>query len=278
MPDRQRMVEEFVELARIASLSKKEKAMAEAVAAKLRELGLEPELDSAGEAIGGEIGNLIAHLPATQAGLPRLMFNAHLDTVAPGEGIEPVVEGDRIASAGNTIVGADDKCGVVAALETVRCLMEENLAHGGVDVVFTIAEEIGLYGAIVPDLPPEEGGVYLKAMQKNQLAPIFIFSPTTPDERLKYLDSFGDGFVYCVARKGVTGADTNFSKDLNSYLARCRKATKLPLALGFGVKEQKDIDFLKGKVDIAVIGSETIRLIDDKGVGVVGEFIKSLKI
>ncbi|MCD6350673.1 MAG: M20/M25/M40 family metallo-hydrolase [Armatimonadetes bacterium] len=147
MPDRQRMVEEFVELARIASLSKKEKAMAEAVAAKLRELGLEPEFDSAGEAIGGEVGNLIAHLPATQEGLPRLMFNAHLDTVAPGEGIEPVVEGDRISSAGDTIVAADDKCGVVAALETVRCLMEENLAHGGVDVVFTIAEEIGLYGA-----------------------------------------------------------------------------------------------------------------------------------
>jgi tryptophan synthase alpha chain len=81
-----------------------------------------------------------------------------------------------------------------------------------------------------------------------------------------------------VARKGVTGADTDFSKDLNYYLARCREATKLPLALGFGVKEQKDIDFLKGKVDIAVIGSETIRLIDDKGVGFVGEFIESLKI
>ncbi len=148
----------------------------------------------------------------------------------------------------------------------------------GVDSFTKKMSKVGLYGAIVPDLPPEEGGVYLKTMQKNQLAPIFIFSPTTPDERLKYLDSFGDGFVYCVARKGVTGADTNFSKDLNSYLARCRKATNLPLALGFGVKEQKDIDFLKGKVDIAVIGSETIRLIDDKGVGVVGEFIKSLKI
>ncbi|MBL0701160.1 MAG: tryptophan synthase subunit alpha [Desulfosarcina sp.] len=148
----------------------------------------------------------------------------------------------------------------------------------GVDRFTQKMSEIGLYGAIVPDLPPEEGDAYLKAMQKNQLAPIFIFSPTTLDERLEYLASFGDGFIYCVARKGVTGEDTNFSKDLNSYLARCRKATKLPLALGFGVKEKKDIDFLKGKVEIAIIGSETIRLIDDKGVGVVGEFIKSLKI
>lgn len=139
-------------------------------------------------------------------------------------------------------------------------------------------KEIGLYGAIVPDLPPEEGAEYLEAMQKQHLAPIFIFSPTTSDERLKYLASCGNGFIYCVARKGVTGKHTNFSEDLNSYLARCRNATRLPLALGFGVKEKKDIDFLKGKVDIAVIGSETIRLIDKHGAEVVGEFIKSLRI
>ena len=148
----------------------------------------------------------------------------------------------------------------------------------GIDKFTKKMSDIGIYGAIVPDLPPEEGDAYLKAMTKNNLAPIFIFSPTTPDERLKYLASFGDGFIYCVARKGVTGEDTSFSKDLNSYLAKCRKATKLPLALGFGVKEKKDIDFLKGKVDIAVIGSETIRLVDDQGIGVVGDFIKSLKI
>jgi tryptophan synthase alpha chain len=80
-----------------------------------------------------------------------------------------------------------------------------------------------------------------------------------------------------VARKGVTGVDTDFSRQLEDYLARCRKATELPLALGFGVKERGDIDFLKGKADIAVIGSETIRLVDKEGVGAVGEFIKNLR-
>lgn len=132
-------------------------------------------------------------------------------------------------------------------------------------------------GAIVPDLPPEEGQEYLAAMQKYDLAPIFIFSPTTPDERMNYLTSFGKGFIYCVARKGVTGVDTDFSKQLESYLGRCRQATNLPLALGFGVKEKSDVDFLKGKADIAVIGSQTIRLVDDEGVGAVGEFIASLR-
>jgi tryptophan synthase alpha chain len=135
----------------------------------------------------------------------------------------------------------------------------------------------GIKGAIVPDLPPEEGKNYLDAMEAHNLAPIFIFSPTTPDERMKYLASFGKGFIYCVARKGVTGVDTDFSGQLKTYLARCRKATDLPLALGFGVKGKKDVDFLKGKADIAVVGSQTIRLVDQKGVGAVGDFIKSLR-
>jgi tryptophan synthase alpha chain len=132
-------------------------------------------------------------------------------------------------------------------------------------------------GAIVPDLPPEEGMEYLGAMEKQNLAPIFIFSPTTPDGRMQYLASFGKGFIYCVARKGVTGVYTDFSNQLKDYLARCRRATTLPLALGFGVKEKQDVDFLKGKADIAVVGSQTIRLVDQEGVGAVSKFIKSLR-
>jgi tryptophan synthase alpha chain len=147
----------------------------------------------------------------------------------------------------------------------------------GVDRFAAAMAADGLKGAIVPDLPPEEGTEYLAAMQSYKLAPIFIFSPTTPDKRMKYLASFGQGFIYCVARKGVTGVDTDFSEQLDAYLGRCRRATDLPLALGFGVKAKSDVDFLKGKVDIAVIGSQTIRLVDQAGVGVVGEFIKNLR-
>ncbi len=134
-----------------------------------------------------------------------------------------------------------------------------------------------LQGAIVPDLPPEEGQDYLQVMKDHQLAPIFIFSPNTPDQRMKYLASFGQGFIYCVARKGVTGADTSFSEQLTQYLSQCRQATDLPLALGFGVKDRNDIEFLTGQVDIAVIGTQTIRLLDQEGVEAVGGFIKSLR-
>lgn len=135
---------------------------------------------------------------------------------------------------------------------------------------------INLKGAIVPDLPPEEGGDYIRAMEKNHLDPIYIFSPETSDTRLAYLASFASGFVYCLARKGVTGKQTTFSDDLAAYLSRCRRATDLPLAVGFGVKERADIDYLKGKADIAVIGSQTIRIVEEKGPAAAGAFIRSL--
>ena len=134
----------------------------------------------------------------------------------------------------------------------------------------------GLKGVIIADLPPEEGMDYFSAMQKNNLAPIMLFSPTTTSERMRFISSFAKGFVYCVARKGVTGKETDFSKELEIYLARCREQTSLPLALGFGIKVKSDIDFLKGKADIAVIGTQSIRIMEKDGIAAVGDFIRGL--
>ncbi|MDH3715156.1 MAG: tryptophan synthase subunit alpha [Gammaproteobacteria bacterium] len=136
--------------------------------------------------------------------------------------------------------------------------------------------DIGLRGSIVPDLPPEEAHDYLDAMGSQDLDPIFIFSPNTTDERLAYIADYARGFVYCVARKGVTGSATEFSRGLGGYLQRCRAATELPLAVGFGVKEAGDVDFLRGKADIAVVGTQSLRVLDEQGVPGVGEFVASL--
>ena len=135
----------------------------------------------------------------------------------------------------------------------------------------------GLQGAIIPDIPPEEGQQYLETMQQHDLAPILIYAPTTSLERMQYIDSFAAGFIYCVARKGVTGQKTDFSDELEVYLRKCRRGTNLPLALGFGIKERSDIDFLIGKADIAVVGSQTIRTMEEKGIEAVGEFIRGLR-
>ncbi|MBT6273913.1 MAG: tryptophan synthase subunit alpha [Chromatiales bacterium] len=146
----------------------------------------------------------------------------------------------------------------------------------GVDAFVASMRERGLRGAIVPDLPPEEASAYLDAMRKQSLDPIFIYSPSTTDERLKYLAEYASGFVYCVARKGVTGSSTKFSDELGGYLARCRAATDLPLAVGFGVQDRDDVAFLKGHADIAVVGSQSIRVLDNDGVSAVGSFVRKL--
>ncbi|WP_372679787.1 tryptophan synthase subunit alpha [Desulfosarcina sp.] len=135
----------------------------------------------------------------------------------------------------------------------------------------------GLQGAIVPDLPPEEAADYLAAMGRRELSPIFIFSPTTANARMHTIARVASGFIYCVARKGVTGNETSFSQQIGDYLARCRAATQLPLALGFGVKDKSDIKFLEGKADIAVIGTQALRLVEDLGVAALGDFIYGLQ-
>lgn len=151
------------------------------------------------------------------------------------------------------------------------------LFRQGVDTFVERMAAAGLRGAIVPDLPPEEAGGYLEAMTKAELDPIFIFSPRTSDARMAEIARHGRGFVYCVARKGVTGAETDFSAELDAYLARCRAATSLPLALGFGVKDHRDVDALRRKADIAVVGTQTIRVMEERGVGAVGDFVAGLR-
>ena len=147
----------------------------------------------------------------------------------------------------------------------------------GVDRFADHMRDAGLKGAIVPDLPPEEADDYLSAMGRCGLSPIFIFSPTTKTARLQTIASVADGFVYCVARKGVTGDQTAFSRQLDEYLGACRQATDLPLALGFGVKDRDDIKFLEGKADIAVIGTQALRVIETQGIDALGDFIRGLQ-
>lgn len=146
----------------------------------------------------------------------------------------------------------------------------------GIEKFVSRMKSIGIQGAIIPDLPPEEGSEYLGAMHTAGLSPVHIFTPNTTPERMQILSSKSAGLIYVVARKGVTGRETAFSDELDGYLQRCRDATSLPLALGFGVKSREDIEFIRGRADIAVIGSETIRILERDGVDGVGPFIKGL--
>lgn len=146
MVNEKRITEEFIELVKIDSLSRQERKVADVLKAKLAELGLEVVEDEAGGVTGGSAGNIIARLPGTMDG-PVIMFSAHMDTVEPGLGIEPLLRDGVFYSAGETILGSDNKAGVCSILEALRLIKEEGVPHPEIEVVFTIIEEQGLLGA-----------------------------------------------------------------------------------------------------------------------------------
>jgi tryptophan synthase alpha chain len=135
----------------------------------------------------------------------------------------------------------------------------------------------GIQGLIVPDLPPEEGGDFYRLVRRAGMDPIQIFAPTSTTARMHEIEAHADGFLYCVARRGVTGAQTSFGSEVEEYIGRCRAATDLPLAVGFGVSRKEDVDYLVGKAEIAVIGTATIKLVDERGPAAVGPFLAGLR-
>lgn len=114
---------------------------------ELEELGGEVWIDDAGEKVGGSTGNLIAQFPGNVPGSRPLLLSAHMDTVVPGEGVVPVLEGDIVRSDGRTVLGGDDKSGIAIICEVLRVIRENHLPSSPIDVVFTICEEVGLLGA-----------------------------------------------------------------------------------------------------------------------------------
>jgi tripeptide aminopeptidase len=147
MIDQARMKDEFLELAGISSLSRREGAIARRLEGILKGMGASVEVDDAGEKVGGETGNLLARFTGTKAGAPPFLLSAHMDTVGPAEKIHLVVEGDIVRTDHTTVLGGDDKAGIVAIFEAIRVLRERNIPHGDIEVVLSICEESGLQGA-----------------------------------------------------------------------------------------------------------------------------------
>lgn len=147
MINRKRMLDEFYELIQIKCSTRAERQVADVVKQKLADLHMEVSEDDTGSKIGGNCGNVFAYLPGTVDQAPAVLFTAHLDCVEPCGGITPVLKDGIITSAGDTILGADDKSGVVAILEALRQVKEQNIPHGNIQVVFTVAEEGGLNGS-----------------------------------------------------------------------------------------------------------------------------------
>ena len=148
MINKQRIIDEFIELVQIDSPTSKEGAVAKVLIEKLEKLGFEVYVDDAGVKSGGETGNVIATLKGNRTG-KSVLFSSHMDTVSPCLGIKPIIDEANgiIKSDGTTILGSDDKGGIAAILEAVKVIKENNIDHSDIQIVFSIWEEGGLFGA-----------------------------------------------------------------------------------------------------------------------------------
>ena len=140
-------------------------------------------------------------------------------------------------------------------------------------------KEAGLDGALITDLPIEEAHEYLKQMRAHQLSTIFLAAPTSTDRRLKQIVQSSTGFVYAVARTGVTGARQEMPEDAQKLVARIRKISDLPVAVGFGISTAEQVAEVSGFADAAVVGSAIVQTVEQnpgKEAASVAKFIEQL--
>jgi tripeptide aminopeptidase len=157
-----RLADEFARQACIASPSFREGEISRYLVERFERLGMTVVMDDAGPKVGSESGNLIATLAANGKDCEPLLLSAHMDTVVPADGVQAVLKDGVFTSAGDTILGADDKAGLAEIIEALEVVREQNIPHGLIEVVITICEEKGLLGAKYLD--------YSKVVSKRGLA------------------------------------------------------------------------------------------------------------
>jgi tripeptide aminopeptidase len=222
MIDKDRIVRRFDELVRIYSPSRGERNVMDFIKGFAEALGFDVHEDEAGKKIDGDAGNVIVTIPGNIPGgtqAPSIMISAHVDTVEPSNDIEPVIDDGTIRSAGDTILGADDKAGVVAMLELLN-VIEENkenkLLYPDIKLVFTVAEEIGLLGAKFLDMTENKTDHIYVLDSEGPTGTIVIAAP--------YQDSFEVQYIGKAAHAGV-----NPEAGINAIVAAAKAISLMKL-------------------------------------------------
>lgn len=136
--------------------------------------------------------------------------------------------------------------------------------------------EAGGQGYIIADLPPEQAVGLDTYARDTGLDPIHLMTPNNTAGRLQEIAENASGFVYCVARKGVTGRRTELDQTIIDYLRHCRAATTLPLAVGFGIRTAEDVQLLRDHADIAIVGTAGLECWEAQGEQAYLELLSSL--
>jgi tryptophan synthase alpha chain len=185
------------------------------------------------------------------------------DPVADGPAIQRSSE--RALRAGATLSG------VLSLVESIRRKSDVALVlfsyynpvlQMGIERFARTAADAGADGVLITDLTPEEAGDYRRVVQAHSLDTIFLAAPTSTDERLARIADVTSGFLYLISRTGVTGTRDSLPEDLPALIRRVRRATSLPIAVGFGISVPGQVSVLGGLADAAVVGSALVQEIE----------------
>jgi tryptophan synthase alpha chain len=226
-----------------------------------------------------------ALLPYVMAGYPDAATSEAL-AVALGEagadllelGVpfsDPMADGATIQAASHSALeGGMTLTGALALAKRVSARIATPLVmmtyfnpifNMGIGTFCDAAADAGIVGLIVPDLPPEESEPLRMAASQHGIALIFLVTPTSPDERLAQVAEAAKdsgGFLYCVSLSGTTGARDRLPEHLADFLARVRRHSDLPLAVGFGVSRAEHVAEIGTMADGAVVASALLNAVD----------------
>jgi len=204
---------------------------------------------------------------------------------------DPFADGPIIQRASERALARGTRLSDV--LQLARAIRAERLAPGL--VIFSYLNPIlrygltrfandaaasGVDGVLATDMIVEEAGEYLAELARVGLAPIFLAAPTSPDERLEAIATHSKGFVYAISRTGITGKQQTMTSDAAALVARIRRWTTLPVAVGFGISNAEHVAQVAEFADAAVVGSAIVELIErstpEEAPDAVARFIKGL--
>ncbi|GAA4318170.1 tryptophan synthase subunit alpha [Pontixanthobacter gangjinensis] len=149
----------------------------------------------------------------------------------------------------------------------------------GVEEFCKKCQKAGIDGLIIPDLPVDVyHEKYKQLLEKYGLRNIFLITPQTSDERIKYIDSVSDGFIYMVSSASVTGSTSGFGEETKAYFKRVNELQlKNPQIVGFGIKDRETFEQATEYASGAIIGSAFIKHLNEHGTGNIASFVQNVK-
>jgi len=216
--------------------------------------------------------------PATTRDIVWMLKEEGADIVELGVPFsDPVADGvTNQRAAERALAGGMTLAGTLALASEIRATCQLPLMlftyfnpiyRMGIEVFARQAAEAGIDGVLVTDLPPEEAAAHRDALIDAGIDPVFMLSPTSGPERVRLVAEMTRGFIYYVARTGVTGARDTLPAGLRDEVARLRLTTGLPVAVGFGLSRREHLEALAGAADAVVVGSALVQRIADTGGG-----------